>query len=71
MEALDLKKFGWVKDHENFKILAITSFLGTDVAVVQANEGGKITLYTVDEFCRTFTATYSVAGTNSFVDFPV
>jgi hypothetical protein len=59
MEALDLKKFAWNRNHENFKILAITTFLDHDVVVYQKTHGNyKVDIATVDEFCRDFQATY-------------
>jgi hypothetical protein len=62
MEALDLKKFGWTRNHENFTILAITSYKGEDVVVYRNQQGGAVAIVTVDEFCRDFQATYEVTS---------
>jgi len=59
-KVLDLKKFGWVRDHKNYTVLAITTFRDEDVVVFRAQEGGVVDILTVDEFCRTFDATYQL-----------
>jgi len=61
MEALDLKKFIWAKDHRGYDILAITDFMGYDVVIYKTREMPYVTeVMTVDQFCREFQATYSI-----------
>lgn len=62
MEALDLKKFAWNKNHVNYCILAITTYKGDDVVVFRNHDDSKheIAILSVDDFCREFQATYAI-----------
>ena len=67
MEALDLKKFAWVHDHVNYRILSITNFAGVDMVMFQNADvpNGPKQVLTVSDFCKCFQATYSVSGHDS------